>query len=215
MDMRGCAATPRRPSGHRQKQNGYRASQRRREMATKPSPSWPPFPIPNFGLIVKLRGNRSFLSSKTFNDRLFPPPPSPSSPLLSSLEIEPNFRIVASVRFYLSKKIFQRETTPRCEECHDRGEYEFSSFLFFLSFVRVNRCEETKRTRIRFSNRAGSYRSSPPPLPFNYAFDGWKTKAGGRLPRGARSAGTNTGTTDSHSIRSVNLSKALASPRHE
>lgn len=26
MDMRGCAATPRRPSGHLQKQNGYRDS---------------------------------------------------------------------------------------------------------------------------------------------------------------------------------------------
>lgn len=36
MDMRGCAATPRRPSGHLQKQNGYPASQRRREMATEP-----------------------------------------------------------------------------------------------------------------------------------------------------------------------------------
>lgn len=39
MDMRGCAATPRRPSGHLQKQNGYLASQHRQEMATKPRPS--------------------------------------------------------------------------------------------------------------------------------------------------------------------------------
>ncbi|KYQ57614.1 hypothetical protein ALC60_03576 [Trachymyrmex zeteki] len=36
MDMRGCAATPRRPSGHLQKQNGYLVSQRHREMATEP-----------------------------------------------------------------------------------------------------------------------------------------------------------------------------------
>ncbi|KYN34183.1 hypothetical protein ALC56_11289 [Trachymyrmex septentrionalis] len=36
MDMRGCAATPRRPSGHLQKQNGYLVSQRYREMAAEP-----------------------------------------------------------------------------------------------------------------------------------------------------------------------------------
>lgn len=39
MDMRGCAATPRRPSGHLQKQNGYHASWYCREMATEPYPS--------------------------------------------------------------------------------------------------------------------------------------------------------------------------------
>ena len=36
MDMRGCAATPRRPSGHLQKQNGYRESQARRQMDPLP-----------------------------------------------------------------------------------------------------------------------------------------------------------------------------------
>jgi len=39
MDMRGCAATPRRPSGHLQKQNGYPASRHSRQMATEPRPS--------------------------------------------------------------------------------------------------------------------------------------------------------------------------------
>lgn len=176
MDMRGCAATPRRPSGHRQKQNGYRASQRRREMATKPSPSWPPFPIPNFGLIVKLRGNRSFLSSKTFNDRLFPPPRVPplSSPHPSSLEIEPNFRIVASAP-YISpspEKIFSKRNYALLRCYRDGVFFLFPSFSFRPSY------KSRRRERIRFSNRAGSYRSSPLLSPFNYAFDALEDEDG-------------------------------------
>lgn len=39
MDMRGCTATPRRPSGHLQKQNGYLAFWHHREMAIEPCSS--------------------------------------------------------------------------------------------------------------------------------------------------------------------------------
>lgn len=182
-------------------------------MATKPSPSWPPF-RPKLRINGQTPSDRIFLSPKVLTSRVaFSPtrPPAfpsqadrptrsatvfPSIARCISSNAEPSFRVSAlpptatlEIARYFGET-FVAPSRDRLGESRRNG-------------VGSNARDSTVNGRARFGNRAGSYLSSQ--LRIRCARHRCNYFA-------ARSV--NTPATDSRSIRGVNLSKALASARH-
>lgn len=175
-------------------------------MATKPSPSWPPFRPRNSGSTVELLPIVFFFRRK-FQRAALPFPgrghrPSRAKPELPLLvdgaphlvQRRPEFprlsaacdrNLLAIARYFGKKRFSRRRSIARANRSIDRQPIS------------------TVNGRARFGNRAGSYLSCQ-----------LRVRCARHRCNYFAARSVNTPATDSRSIRGVNLSKALASARH-